>query len=696
MDLLQLENIRQVVISKLAAANSRISRLLLYFEYFESILSQNDEKLNEVFIAEFLEDYCAVIAKFEVWGIEPKLSAQIVMQLKSLRQKNLLADNNEQFDDEIERIEEQISQLKQILDGETFENGYEKKAFFPLIELTMPDGFYGLLESVTVRVAKAENENNFIIIPSEKEIEKRILEQCKTSWEVALRLLKNYVRRSYNYHEIIISFDRRDGFYEGDSLGAALTLSFLEALMNFYNPIYNIEIQEQTVFTGGISEEGKLVGVGKDCIRQKVRALFYSHAETFIIPKEDERCANEELKRLKTIYPKRKLKLVAAEDVSDILNRRDIIEIRKRNILARGGKMARKHWASAAAAVLMTILLSWFVVIDLDDNPVDAKVDGAFLHILNQNGKILHSIKVMTDPDEWRNKAGRNSILFVDIDEDGANEIITASYLSKSFSNDAKEELTAWNKKLEKLWSVGFYDTVSSVAETMSRNYDILILDTVLMNNKKLLFVFTGNHESYASSLFRVELKSGKRMKETLWTDGRIHDGKIIYNKKKRRQELLLFGMNNAYEKVFFASLKLDSLDGMMPSTKARFFFGKKLATLNSYLLFPKSDFTKYYNDVRVQGILSVNHNLKDYLSEISISQIEELKSKVGLSFQVGLNYLCTDAIVNNQFRIKRDSLVARGILSPPFTDTKEYRKLMRDSVLYWNGNTFVHWREMK
>lgn len=358
--------------------------------------------------------------------------------------------------------------------------------------------------------------------------------------------------------------------------------------------------------------------------------------------------------------------------------------------------MARKHWASAAAAVFMTVLLSWFLVIDMDDNPADAKVDGAFLHILNQNGKILHSIKFMTDTDEWRSLDRKHSILFVDIDEDGENEIITASSLSIALTNDADEKVIAWNKKLEKLWSVGFYDTVSSIAETMSKNYYISILDTVLMNNKKLLLVFTGNHESYASSLFRVELKTGKRMKETLWTDGRIYGGEIIYHKKDRMEELLLFGVNNAYEKVFFASLKLDSLDGMMPSTKARFFFGKKLATLNSYLLFPKSDFTKYYNDVRVQGILEVNYNLKDYLIEISISQIEEHKSNVGLSFQVGLNYLCTDAIVNNQFRIKRDSLVAQGILSPPFTDTKEYRKLMRDSVLYWNGNTFVHWREME
>lgn len=695
MDLLQLENIRQVVISKLAAADSRISRLLLYFDYFENILSQNDEKLNEVFIAEFLEDYCAAISIFEVWGIDPQLSAQILTQLQSLRQKNILAVYNELFQDEIKRIEEQTSQLKLILVGETIENGCEKKALFPLIDISMPDGFYGLLESVTVRVAKAENENNFIIIPSEKEIEKRILEQCKTSWEVALRLLKNYVRRSYNYHEIIISFDRRDGFYEGDSLGAALTLSFLEALMNFYNPIYNIEIHAQTVFTGGISEEGKLVGVGKDCIRQKVRTLFYSPAETFIIPKEDERCANEELKKLKNTYPKRKLKLVAAEEVSDILNRRDIIEIRKRNILARGGKLARKHWASAAA-ILMTILLSWFLVIDLDDNPADAKVDGAFLHILNQKGKILQSIKFMTDLDDWRIQARKHAILFVDIDEDGENEIITNSYLSKSFSTGAKEELTAWNKKLEKLWSVGFYDTVSSVAETMSKNYHVHIFDTVSMNDKRLLLVFTGNHESYASSLFSVELKTGKRMKETLWTDGRICDGKIIYNIKERRQELVIFGINNAYEKIFFASLKFDSLDGMTPSTKERFFFGKKLVALNSYLLFPKSDFTKYYNDVRVQGIIEVNFNLKDYLSAVSISQIEERKSNVGLSFHIGLNYRCTDAIVNNQFRIKRDSLVARGILSPPFTDTKEYRMLMRDSVLYWNGNTFVHWQEMK
>ena len=258
-----------------------------------------------------------------------------------------------------------MKQLGQILSGggkdedKDKDEGKEHKAFFPLVPKEAEEGFYGILESVTVRISKAANEDRFIIIPSEKEIEKKISEQCKKSWLVARDLSRAYINKPYKYHEVIISFDKKDGFYEGSSLGIALTISFLEQLLNFYNPTYVISIKEKTTFTGGMTETGKVLPTGEEIIKQKVNAVFFSEMNTFVVPKKDESFALYKLYELKAQYPKRNLKLILVEDIIDVLNRRDVVDIKKQKLIVRTGKFVKKNWISAVVTVLLAVLFAF-------------------------------------------------------------------------------------------------------------------------------------------------------------------------------------------------------------------------------------------------------------------------------------------------------------------------------------------------
>ena len=333
----------------------------LYQNYFEKILSLNNPNLEEAFLKEFLDDYISCISKFEVWGVEPDISKNILEQIKKVASLKIAFENITPLNSEIDRIEKQFENLNLILKGKDFEDGNEHKAFFPLIDKETPEAFYGIIESVTVRISKAVDVDKFIIVPSEKEIEKRILEQCGKSWKLALTLAREYVKKPFKYHEVIISFDKRIGFYEGNSLGIALTLSFLEQILKFYNPAYIIKINEQSAFTGGVTESGEVLCTSEEIIKRKVAVAFFSEISTFVFPKCEETYAYFAITQLKKSYPNRKLKLIPVEDINDVINRRDVVDIKKQKLVIRSGKFVKKNWISAVATVLLAILV-WLLV----------------------------------------------------------------------------------------------------------------------------------------------------------------------------------------------------------------------------------------------------------------------------------------------------------------------------------------------
>ena len=438
---LELESLRSELIEKTLSTSSINLRLSLYQNYFEKILSSNNQNFEEAFLKEFLEDYISCVSKYEVWGTEPDITKRILEQLKNITSLKIASENLTSLNSEIDRIEKQLEKLDLILDGIENDDGETHKAFFPLIDKEAPmehpfgTGFYGIIDSVTVRINKAVDVDKFIIVPSEKEIEKKILEQCKKSWKLALNLSKEYVKKPNKYHEVIINFDKKQGFYEGNSLGIALTLSFLERLLKIYNPAYLINIKEQSAFTGGVTEAGEVLYTSEEIIKRKVAAVFFSEINTFVFPKCEETYAYFALTQLKKDYQNRKLKLIDVEDINDVLNRRDVVDIKKQKLIVRSGKFVKKNWISAVATVLLAILFAYLFVMDFDDNPYSVYADNGIINIKNKSGRILWSKKTQIFDEGFNANFDLKKyfVKIIDINEDGKNEVlITSGFINKS------------------------------------------------------------------------------------------------------------------------------------------------------------------------------------------------------------------------------------------------------------------------
>lgn len=696
-DLFELESLRSEMIEKTLDTTSNNLRLSLYQSYFEKVLSLDNANYNEAFLNEFLDDYHNSIQMFEIFGTHPKFTDNLLQQLKKLITLSLIKEKHSELISETERIEKQKQKLAFILKGKEYQDIIERKAFFPVIDDEAPSDFYGTLESITVRINKAVDADKFIIVPSEKEIEKRISEQCRRSWLLAFSLSKKYIKKPFKYHEVIISFDKKQGFYEGNSLGIALTLSFLERILKFYNTSYIINLKERSAFTGGVTEGGEVLCTSEEIIKRKVAAVFFSEIDTFIFPKCEETYAYFALTQLKKSYPNRKLKLIPVEDIKDVINRRDVVDIKRQKVVVRTGKFIKKNWISAAATVLLAILFAYLFVMDFDDNPASLTTDGNLLYVRNKNSKVLWTKNV----DLGRKDISNQKLLgmffrLCDIDDDGYNEVlITNEATSIYLRNKSSWELNCYNKENQKVWSYHFTDSVCSQRENLDPYYSILIIDTLTYNDQKSLFLISNNSASFSSAIYRINLKTGKRLPGTLWCSGHTSEALIKDINNDSKKDILAVGLDNGFEEQVFFVFTIDTLTKVRQSTKEYTIKNFPISDFISYIRIPKTDYTKLIQ-LRVPGL--EKGSLVDEIFEKVyrfIIQPDFDYNKCSIWIKVDYNLRDIDFIVDNQFRIIRDSLVAQGKLRPPFTDTVEYKNIIKNNILYWKDGQWVKRNEL-
>ncbi len=693
---IELESLRSELIEKTLNTSSNNLRLYLYQNYFEKILFLCNPNIEEAFLKEFFDDYISCICKFEVWGVEPDITKELQEQFKKVSALKIAFENTNLLNSEIDRIEKQLEKLNLILDGKDVEDDETHKAFFPLIDKDAPvehpygKGFYGIIESITVRINKAVTSDKFIIVPSEKEIEKKILEQCQKSWLLALGLSKKYVKKPFKHHEVIISFDKKQGFYEGNSLGIALTLSFLDQILKFYNPAFIINVKEQSAFTGGVTEAGEVLCTSEDIIKRKVAAVFFSEINSFVFPKCEETYAYFALTQLKNSYPGRKLKLIPVEEINDVLNRRDVIKIKKQKLIVRTGKFIKKNWISAAVTVLLAILFGYLFVVDFDDNPAMVFYNSNQIFVTNKNSKKLFSFPFTL---QWGKIEEINKYLrILDINNDGKNEILFVESPESANSNNLKmSSLSCYDKHKKLLWNYNFDEIVSSNREIMIPEYGIDLVDTVNENGKMVLVAYACNAVSFASAVFKIDLLKGKKIGDAFWCSGHINDAILTDINMDKKKEFIGWASDNGFEQPVIWAMNLDTLQGARPTTQDYQIHDKQEAKLLFYIRTPNTDYDRFAN--HRQGIPAFiglfYEEQNNTLCFQTIYNLAQLKS--ALIYRLNVKSLELNIFIDDNYRISRDTLVAKGKLKPPFTDTKEYITNLKNQILYWQPTSAIN-----
>ncbi len=693
MKVFEIENQRVKLKSFIRANPSIRQRLLGISGYFNVLLEFENPLIVEAFVFDFIEEYINCFGNFDPRCIKPELVKNLSEQISALSKFAFLKKYNSQFFEINDQLLKNYSIVEHSLEGKLpiVGNGL-RKLFVPLLEeVQSPENenkdVFGILETITVNVRETKIGNHFIIVPSGNEIEKRIDNQIKMSWHIAEIYVRKFYKKLNDSHEIIIKFDKQAGYCIGASLGVALTIGFIEELLKHYNSPVVVNIKENIATTGVVDESGKILALSDDIIIKKVESVFYSEIETFVIPKKDELAALNKIEELKTLYPKRNLEIIGVTDLDDLLNRRNLVDIRKLAKHTRTVKFFEQNIISSISVVLMLIMLSYSFLYNRDDQPYLLERHDHLLEVRNSHNKIMWTKKV----DDFVDEKYSNNLeqMLLDVNNDGRNEVLVTSEAIDDLQNRSEYgRVACFTAAGNLLWKYSFKDSVSAGGDVYPKDFRVFFIGTGNKNGKKEIYLFANNYPYYPSAVFRLNARNGARLKGTLWNSGRISDG-LLKKMSNGKTVLYLVGVNNSYDHSFISSIDVDKLDGTSPAAGNYFIDGKEVADFNNYVILPKTDLCK---DKLSRFNTPIFGSLKDIeqTKEIQITTMEgEENSNLDFRFDYSLNH--PDVIIIDRFAMRRDKLVTEGELEKPLSNTKAYLSLLENQFLYWNGQYFSH-----
>lgn len=705
MTFLEIETLR-AELSSIIPRLSGIPRLLLLQSYYSKLLESNLDNLINSFSTEFIDEYLNSLDSFTPFYSVPEKSEILIDQLERLTQIEILSPYKERIDLKKKSIEEKLGVFKLLLDGKT-ENKIEKgKLFFPLIGKIFTSNetiCYSSVENVKIKISYAKEKDTFLFVPSYQKNE-QLEEQARISFQLALNYLNGHTHKFHKHHEVLIYFENYFAEYDGKSLGIALTIGFIEQFSSIYNLPYVTHIKNKVASTGGMDSIGIIKQVGKESIIAKVEAVFYSDLETFVIPKADEIDAQQKLRELKEKYPNRILKLIGVESLDDLLSRRNLVEIKKQSPIVRTGKGIKRNWLASLLILLLTLIMIFIYIRDFDDNPAKIEVTNDGFSLCNKNDKVLWSINNPLALQNYMVTRSLNShemkIRIIDTDNDGKNEVMYCFDSNSKWSDKEHSIGLAILDDIGRIKSrISFKRYISSKRENIEPPFGLQLYDTLTYKKKRSILVAANNANSYASALFILSLSENKIISDTLWNSGHFIDARVTDLNRDGRKEVSVLAINNGEKKAEFFNFDLDELKGQVPTIEEYNLLGFDKANMNFCYLIPNTDYGIYLNEgssgLRYRGLLI----------EDEFQLIRFITLAGGLIHGKHLIYSYFNQpkdftiAIGNDFKYTRDSLVSVGKLREPFSDTKEYRELLRKQILAWDGEKFIpldEWRNKR
>ncbi|HSL90275.1 MAG TPA: hypothetical protein VK870_13305 [Ignavibacteriaceae bacterium] len=492
---------------------------------------------------------------------------------------------------------------------------------------------------------------------------------------------------------MIISFDNKSGIVEGNSSGAALTLTFIKELLKHYNASIFFTTTADTAYTGGHDTVGIITSVSEEIIKAKTEVVFFSGIKTFAIPAVDVPAAQEKLSELRERYPYRNLRITDIEDFEDLINRRNLVDIRKINPVIRAGKFALKYSLSIVLIIVLMAVISISGLIDFDDNPATLVYENQHLKVFNKNKKLLWSEKVGNFPSYVLDGTlvKKQYVLITDVTGDGKNEVILSNKLFGQRMQDPEyNNIVCYDYAKKLVWKHTFAEIVSTNTITFSSEYRTKFIDIYELNNQRILFVIAKNYY-FPSAVFGIDVATGEIATEVFWYSGHLDEGLIYKDSSGASDKLIIGGVNNGFESASLAVLEISKLAGQAPAPSNYKLIDINPADLIEYVLIPPSDYSSFKNS-RYNTVIQDHIKFEDKKIRVGINETAGFGDSVSVLFY----YFNQDLSINfiemgDSFQNDRDKLVKEGELSPPITYKPEYFEILKNNIRYWDGERFVN-----
>ncbi|MBU2507949.1 MAG: hypothetical protein KJ799_14670 [Bacteroidetes bacterium] len=697
MNIFELEHRKDQLLQSLADTKSPRQSLVILSSYFDDILAIKEYSLLISYSLELIPDYLEAIRLYTPMGVHPIFTENIIKTAKKLLNSHVFYSTpdelginiNQQKEDLLSGIAEIERKLKELIDalnGKINNETGKTKTKFPVMEINADKtGNLGLIESISIIIQKNRSgtESTYDTIPALQKNNQDLENQIITSIDLAENFVKHYARISLpnNY---IIKFKNKYGEYVGDSLGVALTITLISELFLFYKARNIFTIPSGVISTGSINKNGNVEPVSETIVKSKTHNVFFSTENVFVVPEPDKIYAQQVLMELKKDFPKRELKIVGVETLDDIIDDRKLVNIQKQNILVWGAKKAYNPKFAFSILLIFLIALSIFLYKKFDDNPdkIIFKNDIAF--ISNKMGDTLFTTTTSSAYNVSK------YIKLLDINNDGINEVLISNWGEKIVLDPKNRyKLFCIDKYRKEIWDYRFEGIISDQDDFFENLYQIKLMSDDHPINFHEIIISAEHYNYYPSAILRLGY-NGIPIGDTLWNPGTYLVGFIKDIDNDGRLELVGAIINNGFERSVLFSIELDKLKGRSPSVGKYRFPNFKIAEFEHYILLPKSDYNSIFAMRRYNIPTRCSFSGEPEILFVKLLEDDFPSSNDEFRVRFNPDFSFSDIVIGDEFRILRDSVIAKGLLSPPYTSTKEFSNSLRNQIKYWTGKEFV------
>ncbi len=500
-----------------------------------------------------------------------------------------------------------------------------------------------------------------------------------------------FAQRAEGSYRAFLSIDGSNRTFTGDSIGLAVALVAFTQLLKPEVMRQERFIASDIAVTGSITADGRITPVNNDSIVAKIERAFFSHVRYVVLPEANLASARDTVKRLSKQYPRRKLRLVSAAHLDDVLNDRNIIRSEKVCFGAFITKKAARYSRATKVQVPLLLGLIWLLLAVLwpqyfdpwfDDNPQYVRLTERGFEALNKDSipvwDVEYECDSITSKSKWEIR---------DLDGDGKNEVAFVPEASKTLRCGSNANLFVYDCDGDLL----FQRYCAKDDEYPGTQPPCGVNPVGVEKVGGRTIIITGATRSFPARLYLMFWNPEGDLLG--WYINAGYGGAFGSNFLRYSDSQFVFlGYNNRMESACLYVLEPYSSYGVSPPyTDPNIDLDNvKRGNQMYYVLFPRSDLN---NSARSQyNYPSRIVAESDSINRADISALDSRNAYV--SYYLNHNFRVIDVKVDDAFIVNRNTLVSKELLPP--IDWSSYLARMRDMVIYWTDSGWVTEGELR
>lgn len=395
-----------------------------------------------------------------------------------------------------------------------------------------------------------------------------------------------------------LEFGERHLLHEGRSANLAIALLFYAGVLRSVGQRTEYSIRSTVTLTGDIDASGNVLPVDPAGLAAKTHAVFFSHLDTFVVPAEQLADVRKCLRGLERIHPKRRLVLIGASSIADVVHDCRIVAQERRSLPGHLLQIVRRRRHTLIHAVLLVALgiTGWRAFVGpVDRSPVSAVYSGQTMVVRNAHDQMLGEFHVgrataaaLSDP--TADHPGCSRIAFADVDGDGINEIV---YAQKEDENVCGNRIVCVKAgRAEPLWSLALDHRVDfpDNPQCLDQEFEATCLTVgQFCGGRSLQVLALLRNASFVSLLIEIDGATGRNLGTYLHT-GALSPSIVVAELGATQQKAIVVGgINSAFNAPCLAILDPCSIEGCSPSVGRFVPGGKRRGTELQYIRLPES-----------------------------------------------------------------------------------------------------------